>query len=624
MTMLRPCRALRDCKRLDAAPVDTTQAWRRQVGLRGLLAATALGSCLGLAVVAASAAEVSYQRLLNSSSEPQNWLMRMGNYNNWNHSALKDINRDNVANLKVKFMFSLGDPTRPNKATEYFTPLVEDGFMYVGNQWHQYWKLDVRNEKPTVVWKYDAKVQGGGKSAHSVTLLGNNVYLNTGADTSVPRLIALDKDSGQPVFDVNTTAPEVAPNQGHSAAPLAVKNMILIGQSNRGENGRGYVAAYTADTGKLLWRFLVVPDPGQPGSETWADPRTIPTGGGGVWTEPSFDPETNLAYYGTANPVHMFDPQGRPGDNLYTNSIIALDVDTGKLKWYFQTIPNESWDYDSVAITQLYNANIGGELRKVIGQTNRNGFYYELDRTNGQFLRGRPFTTVNWTAGLDQKTGRPIDYDPSKAIQDYAGKAVRYGKKAIDVRPAHYGMPTLMPNAYDPSRGITYFNAMIGEANYFNSRPADPARQLIGTGFREIYCGVDTKENAVEPIERSVRNPNCRVSHGLLGGIDVSTGNTVKKLESYYPAYSGVLGTEGGLIFIGDIMGKISAFDKDTMQELWHFETGTAFAGSPMTYSVNGKQYLALITGGRLGRDEGSFPEAAELGQNVNVLVFGL
>jgi len=263
-------------------------------------------------------------------------------------------------------------------------------------------------------------------------------------------------------------------------------------------------------------------------------------------------------------------------------------------------------------------------LRKVIGQTNRNGFYYTLDRNNGQFLRGQPFTTVNWTAGLDPKTGRPIDYDASKTIQDYAGKAVRYGKKAIDVRPAHYGMPTLMPNTYDPSRGITYFNAMIGEANYFNSRPADPAKQLIGTGFREIYCGVATKENAVEPIERSVRNPNCKVSHGLLGGIDVRTGNTVKKLESHYPAYSGVLGTEGGLLFMGDIMGRIAAYDKDTMQELWSFETGTAFAGSPMTYAVNGKQYVALILGGRLGRDEGSFPEAAQLGQNVILMVFGL
>ena len=343
--------------------------------------------------------------------------MRMGNYSNWNNSSLSQINRGNVANLKVKFMVSLGDPRRPNKATQYFTPIVEDGFMYVGNQWQQYWKIDVRDENPKVVWKFDAKVEGGGKSAHSVALLGNNMYFNTGNDSPNPRLVALDKDSGEVVFDVNTTAPEVVPNQGHSAAPLAVKNMIIVGQSNKGENGRGYVAAYTADTGKLLWRFLVVPNPGEPGSETWADKRTIPTGGGGVWTEPSFDPETNLMYVGTANPVLMFDPQGRPGDNLYTNSIIALDVDTGKLKWYFQTIPTNSWDYDSVAITQLYNTTINGEMRKVISQTNRNGFFYTLDRNNGQFIQAEPYTAVNWTAGIDQKTGKPLDYDARRRFR---------------------------------------------------------------------------------------------------------------------------------------------------------------------------------------------------------------
>src|SRR6266568_4817834 len=587
-----------------------------------LLAGSAFCALIGTSIPAL-AAETTYERLLNSSAEPQNWLMRMGNYSNWNHSTLSEINRNNVANLKVKFMFSLGDPTRPAKATQYFTPIVEDGFMYVGNQYHQYWKLDVRDGKPKVVWKHDAKVSAGGKSAHSIALLGNNLYYNVGSDNANPRLVALDKNSGEVVFEASTNIPE-APNQGSSSAPLPIKDKIIIGTSGRNETGRGVVAAYSADAGKLLWKFMVVPDPGQPGSESWADPRTIKFGGGGVWTEPSFDPETNLAFFGSGNPVHMFDPQGRPGDNLYTSSIIALDIDTGQLKWHFQTIPNEAWDYDAVAITQLYSANINGETRKVISQTNRNGFFYSLDRTNGQFLKAEPYTTVNWTAGIDAKTGKPVDYDPGKTVQDYAGLAVKYGKKAIDVRPAHYGMPTLMPNSYDPARGITYFNAMIGEANYFNSRPADPTKQAIGGGFREIYCGVHTTDNAVEPVVRNVLNPNCKVSHGLLGGIDVRTGNTVKKLESYYPAYSGVLGTNGGLVFMGDIMGKISAYDKDTMAELWSFQSGTAFAGSPMTYAVNGKQYIALTLGGRLGRDEGSFPEASALGQNVILVVFGL
>ena len=572
---------------------------------------------------AALAAETTYQRLLNARAEPQNWLMRMGGYDNWNYSPLDRINKGNVANLKVKFMAAISDPSRPSKGNQYFTPLVEDGFLYVGNQYQQYWKFDVRDEKPKIVWKYDAKVQGGGQSLHSVALLGNNLYINTGRDSPNPRLIALDKNSGQVVFDVSTAINGRA-GSGHSAAPLAVKDKILIGSTGRDESGRGYVSAYSADTGKFLWRFSVVPEPGEPGSETWADPRTIAFGGGGVWTEPSYDPETNLAYFGTGNPVHMFDPQGRPGDNLYTSSIIALDVDTGKLKWYFQTIANEGWDYDAVAITQLYDINIGGEMRKVISQTNRNGFHYILDRTNGQFLRGEPFTEVNWTAGLDQKTGKPVDYDPAKKVQDYSGRVIKYGRKAMDVRPAHYGMPTLMPNTYDPQRGLTYFQAMIGQGNYFNSRAADPEKGVAGTGFREIFCGSHTKENAVEPIVRNVSNPNCKVSHGLLGGIDIATGKVAKRLESYYPAYSGVLGTAGGLLFMGDIMGKISAFDKDTMQELWSFETGTQFAGNPMTYSVNGKQYIALTLGGRPRRDEGSFPEAAEIPQNVMLMVFGL
>jgi glucose dehydrogenase len=175
----------------------------QRLTLAGLLASTALGFCFS-----AQAAETTYQRLLNAPAEPQNWLMRMGNYSNWNYSTLNQINRSNVANLKVKFMASLGDPTRPNKATEYFTPLVEDGFMYVGNQWQQFWKFDVRNEKATPVWKFDAKVQGGGRSGHSVALLGNNMYFNTNNDTSIPRLVAVDKNSGQ-VRWCSTSTPRI-------------------------------------------------------------------------------------------------------------------------------------------------------------------------------------------------------------------------------------------------------------------------------------------------------------------------------------------------------------------------------------------------------------------------------
>src|SRR5262245_46188533 len=215
------------------------------------LAASVATSTIALCL-SAQAAEVTYQRLLNSANEPQNWLMRAGNYSNWNHSKLTEINRSNVANLKMKFMFAMSDPTRPPKAAQYFTPIVEDGFMYVGNQYHQYWKLDVREGKPKVVWKFDTKTQAGERSAHSVTLFGNNVYIAMNSNTTNPRLIALDKDSGQTVFDVPLAIPGT-PNQGSSGAPLAIKDRIIIGTSGRNESGRGYVTAYSAKDGKQMW-----------------------------------------------------------------------------------------------------------------------------------------------------------------------------------------------------------------------------------------------------------------------------------------------------------------------------------------------------------------------------------
>jgi len=254
--------------------MTTRGHYSARLSLAGLLAGAAIGCCFS-----ASAAETTYQRLLNASAEPQNWLMRMGNYGNWNHSSLAQIDKSNVANLKVKFMASLSDPNRPSKGNQYFTPLVEDGFLYVGNQYQQYWKFDVRDEKPKLVWKYDAKVQGGGQSLHSVALLGNNMYINTGRDSPNPRLIALDKNSGEVVFDVSTAIDGRA-GSGHSAAPLAVKDKILVGSTGRDESGRGYVTAYSADTGKFLWRFRSRGNRGRRPGPTRAPSRSAAAGCG--------------------------------------------------------------------------------------------------------------------------------------------------------------------------------------------------------------------------------------------------------------------------------------------------------------------------------------------------------
>ena len=233
--------------------MTTWESSSTQLGLAGSVADAIFGLCCS-----AWAAETTYQRLLNAPAEPRNWLMRMGGYSNWNHSELTQINKGNVANLKVKLMPALSDPNRPSKGNQYFTPLVEDGFMYMGNQYQQYWKFDVRDEKPKLIWKYDAKVQGGGQSLHSVALLGNNMYINTNRGGPNPRLIAVDKDL-EVVFNVNTGAGLPA-GSGHSSAPLAVKDKILVGSTGQSENGRGYVTAYAADTGKFLWRFSAFPN----------------------------------------------------------------------------------------------------------------------------------------------------------------------------------------------------------------------------------------------------------------------------------------------------------------------------------------------------------------------------
>ena len=555
----------------------------------------------------ASAAEVTYERLLNAKVEPHNWLFRHGSYDQYNASALSQINRSNVANLQVKFMASImGEQLG---VRQYFTPLVNDGFMYVSNGWHEYTKYDVRGGQPQIVWKWDAgedkeaAVAGGviGFGSLSVALFGNNMYTNT----SYPaRLIAVDVDSGEPVFDVSTVIPDVLPDQRHTAAPLALKDMIIVGNS-RGDGGnRGHVSAYKADSGEFVWSFVTIPGPGEPGHQTWSE-HSWETGGAAVWMTPSFDPDLNLIYFGTGNPWPYQDPQWRPGDNLYTNSTIALDVDSGEMKWFFQETPNESWDYDTLNNRFLVNVNVGGEMRRVVSNVSRDGFYYSLDAASGEFLFAEPWTTVTWTAGLDPKTGMPVEYIPGGlALQDYGGKAIKYGMQdsaGQNVCPHHGGAPTLWPSTYDSSRNMVYFASSVNCGNYYNTRAGDPVARAPGAGAAD-RIGLPT---------------------GLIGGIDVASGKLVKELRFAIPPYAGVLGTPD-LLFTGHSTGHVSAYDKDTLAELWSFNTGTPIAVNPMTYAVNGKQYIALTIGGGLNARITPNPEIANIPRNAMLIVFGL
>jgi alcohol dehydrogenase (cytochrome c) len=573
--------------------------------IAGLLA-TAVG--VGLAVPA-SAADVTSQRLLDAAAEPHNWLIANGSYNNHRHSALSQINRNNVANLRVKFTQALGGTdlgTDKQPPPQQGIPLVDDGFLYVPNGWAEVMKIDVRSgDRGRIVWNFDPKTdRGGGTSrTRSVAMLGKNVYV-TPADG---RMIALDRDSGQAVWEVSTKAAEAPPNQRHSGPPLAVKNMIIAGQSNGSNGNRAWLAGFNASDGKPAWRFWVIPGPGEPGHETWKDDHNAyATGGGAIWTQPSYDPEQNLIVFGTGDPAPWGDPMFRPGDNLYSVSTVALDADSGKLRWYFQELPNESWDYDSVSPKLLYDVTIGGEARKVSGNFSRSGFYYSLDRTNGQFISAKEFLAQNWTKGIDPKTGKPVEYNPQVALQNYS-LSMRPGKESM-VCPNFRGAPTQQPPAYDASRMVAYVGTNIG---CFDLSLAE------------------TKDTKVDWRGQSMTNWQSPVhgeSRGQVVGIDVRTGNTTKKAVTPYPVWSGILATGGGLIFTAYVDGKVAALDSDTLAELWSFHTGTPISAAPIAYAVDGKQYIAIQAG---GQDRASSYNMPEIGANVlkrdsNLFVFGL
>src|SRR5437588_4706081 len=434
------------------------------------LTVTALAS-IGLAALATSAmaADVTPERLLNSANEPQNWLMVHRDYDNSRHSALKEIDLANAKDLKLKFLFSIGGRATGGtlRGKEEATPLVEGGFMYVNDTWGRVMKFDVRSGTQAVpLWRYDPKLKQT-RTQRGIALYGNKVFIGT----NDMRMIALNADSGEVVWEVNAAAPTdpatgtpSPKTQGFTGAPLTIKSrggkeLVLQGESTGGQLGtRSWIGAWDVNSGQLAWRTFTIPAPGEPGSETWKDEHNAwRIGGAGVWQTASYDPTTNLVYYGTGDAFPTFDPEFRPGDNLYTASTIALDADTGKIVWYFQETPNEHWDFDTPSPKMLYEVSVNGETRKAVANFSRNGYYYTLDRANGQFLRADQYQEkITWTKGIDPKTGRPVDYDPQRSVQLYAGTGALRGKPAQLDCPWWGGAPTFFPPTLDQKRMIAY------------------------------------------------------------------------------------------------------------------------------------------------------------------------
>jgi alcohol dehydrogenase (cytochrome c) len=551
-----------------------------------------------LAVPPAVAAEVTPERLVNADKEPQNWLMNHRSYDGQRFSPLARINKNNVKALKLAYTVALGG-TAANEFVQA-TPLAEDGFLYITDSWGILYKIDATSGGAGhIAWRMDPKQEGQDRN-RGAALWGNLVIT---AANKPPRIIATDKETGQVVWQTGfPDTPEVA----MTSAPLAIKDKIIIGAAGGDTGVRDWMAGLDAATGRLLWRQYTVPAPGEPGSETWKDKNNAwQTGGGAVWVTGTYDPATNQTFWGTGNPVPMFDPTYRPGDNLYTNSAISWDPDSGKMNWYFQYTPGDMWDFDEVGTHILIDGEVAGQPRKLITHSGRNGILYTMDRFNGGTVSAKPYMEVNWTKGIDQKTGKPMDYDPTKDIQTYAGVANQNPREPTKrVCPGHAGGNNYWPSAYSPKTGLIY----IPTLSNCEDVSIDTAKHSKERGWNG---------GAFKTAERYESN---------LTAVDPVTGEIRKSVHLRYPNYAGALTTSGGLVFNALLDGTIAAYDDVTLDELWKFNVGSGISAPPMSFEVNGRQYVAIASGASAGARSRliNTPELKEQRNATVLYVFGL
>lgn len=568
---------------------------------------------LALGIPAAFAADATKTRLENADAEPHNWLIGFQNYSSQRYSRLAQINRNNVHTLKVAFTVPMNDALRgrPTASLEQHG-LVDDGFMYITASHGMEYKIDVRSgTRGIVVWKADAAVSKEvGSTERGLAMWGNAVF----DDLVDGRVIAINRDSGEFIWDKQigrTDHPKGAGvntvKESFTAAPLAAAGKILVGQSNGDGGTRGWLAAVDAITGNEVWRTYTVPGPGEFGFDTWADDHNAwKTGGASLWTTGSYDVAQRLTIWGAAQPVPMFDPEFRPGDNLYSNSALAFEIDTGKIKWFFQYTPNESWDYDEQGVHMLVDAPFGGTDRKMVTHFGRNGFYYQLDRTNGTFLSATQYVDlVTWTAGIDPKTGKPLEYNANIKLQTYI-PATRWARADTDPKqscPQLGGGVRWQPPAYNPVTRIAY----VGGED--------------GCQTRAIMTALTLPDGGID--EKGRTRPNTGTNQeirGLISAIDVTTGRQVARIHTPYPNHSGILATAGGLIFTGNLDGSVVAHDAQTLVELWRFETGIGIKAPVFAYAIGSKQFIAVAAGAL----QGNFPELGQRGWGATLYVFSL
>src|SRR6195256_877540 len=446
----------------------------RTLSLSGALAGTLMGSLLlATALTPARAADMTFERALSVEKEPQNWLLHHGNYQGHRFSALKEINTDTVKNLKVAFTVALGGfeggGARYKFGNLEATPIVEDGILYVPDGWGSVYAIDVSNgKKGTIRWKFDPgtdKAWAGDVACCGVNNRGVALWKDKWISISLDgRLFAINKATGEKVWERKVADPAIA--EVLTLAPLIIRDIAIVGPAG-GEYGiRGFIDATDLNTGKHLWRTYTIPGKGEPGNETWKDGKDRwQHGGGSIWETATYDAESDTFYQGIGNAGPDWDPEYRPGDNKWAASVLALSPTDGKIKWGYQYTPNDPYDYDEISEHLLINAKINGEDRKLVVHAARNGFYYVLDRVNGSFVNGKQYVDkLNWTTGLDPKTGRPLNYDPNKDVQEYTPRShgTRANPDSDPLCPAHIGGKNWEPTAYNPELNLLYIPSKEG------------------------------------------------------------------------------------------------------------------------------------------------------------------
>jgi len=527
--------------------------------------AGALAAC-ALAAGTAGAADVTYERLLRP--EPQNWLSNHRDYTSQRFSPLEAINKANVGRLRLVFAIGLGGSSN-NESLEA-TPLVDDGFMYMVDSWGIVSKIDVRSgTSAPIVWQMNPKLDKQDRN-RGVALWNDLVVSVTGYEG---RVIATDKETGKVVWDKNLLDQA---DLELTAAPLALNDEIIVGGSGGDRGLRNWVAALDPRTGNMRWKTYSIPAPGEPGNETWKNANSWQTGGGAFYVTGSYDPAANLTYWGSGNPVPAFDATYRPGDNLYTSSAIAFDAATGKIRWYHQYTPNDNRDYDETGAHIIVDAKVDGEDRKILVHAGRNGFQYTFDRLNGQFLKAaQTVREVTWTKGIDPKTGKPLEYDPAKDLQLYAEPAASVGDKLTRrICPEVAGGTNFWPPSYSRRTGLLYVPTHEGCSNVTPDATAHVKGKFFGGAIG-----------------------NAPRVTGALVMLDPATGEVRKRAEEPYSNSAGVLSTAGGIVVTALIDGTVLAYDDQTLDELWRINVGSGFNAPPMTYAVDGKQYIAIASG---------------------------